>query len=192
MEKTSLEIRKQLGLKSEILWEDSKLWGKLEAGTKVEKGNIIFPRLDIQKELSKLNEANDKLIEERNKRKKGKKVEEVKNQEEQVQEITIDEFAKVQLKVAEVLACENHPKADRLYVLKLKLGEEERQVVSGIKEYYSPEDLVGKKVVVVTNLKPVKLRGVESKGMILAAEDSEGKLSLVSTLEDIASGATIS
>ena len=99
---------------------------------------------------------------------------------------------KVQLKVAEVLACENHPKADRLYVLKLKLGEEERQVVSGIKEYYSPEDLVGKKVVVVTNLKPVKLRGVESKGMILAAEDSEGNLSLVSTLEDIASGATIS
>ncbi|HAE91246.1 MAG TPA: methionine--tRNA ligase, partial [Tissierella sp.] len=68
----------------------------------------------------------------------------------------------------------------------------ERQVVSGIKEYYSPEDLVGKKVVVVTNLKPVKLRGIESKGMILAAEDSDGKLSLVSTLEDLKSGATIS
>jgi len=191
MEKTSLEIRKQLGLTGDILWEDAKAWGKLQAGTKVEKGNIIFPRLDIQKELAKLNEANDKLIQERSKGKKGSKVEDVKKEEE-VQEITIDEFAKVQLKVAEVLACENHPKADRLYVLKLKLGEEERQVVSGIKEYYSPEDLVGKKVVVVTNLKPVKLRGVESKGMILAAEDSEGNLSLVSTLEDIASGATIS
>ncbi|NLK44976.1 MAG: methionine--tRNA ligase [Tissierellia bacterium] len=192
MEKTSLEIRKQLGLKGEILWEDAKAWGVLEAGTKVEKGNIIFPRLEIQKELNRLNEANNKLIEERSKRKKGTKVEETKNKEEEVQEITIDEFAKVQLKVAEVIACENHPKADRLYVLKLKLGDEERQVVSGIKEYYSPEDLVGKKVIVVVNLKPVKLRGVESKGMILAAEDSEGKLTLLSTLEDIASGATIS
>jgi len=119
-------------------------------------------------------------------------VEEVKEVEEKVEEITIDEFDKIKLKVAEVISCENHPKADKLYVLQLKLGEEERQVVSGIKEYYSPEDLVGKKVVVVTNLKPVKLRGIKSKGMILAAEDSDGKLSLVSALEELKSGATIS
>lgn len=190
MEKTSLEIRNQLGLNEEILWEDTKVWGKLTAGVKVGKRKIIFPRLDIREELKKLNEANEKLIEERSKRKKESKVEEAKKEE--VQEITIDDFAKVQLRVAEVISCENHPKADRLYVLKLKLGEEERQVVSGIKEYYSPEDLVGKKVIVVANLKPVKLRGVESKGMILAAEDSEGNLTLLSTLEDIASGATIS
>lgn len=196
MEKTSLEIRGQLGVNEEVLWEDSKIWGKLNAGTKVERRKIIFPRLDVQQELKKLNEANEKLIQERSKAKKENKVEEVKKaeevKEEEVQEITIDDFKKVQLKVAEVISCENHPKADRLYVLKLKIGEEERQVVSGIKEYYSPEDLVGKKVIVVANLKPVKLRGVESKGMILAAEDSEGNLTLVSTLEDIASGATIS
>ena len=190
MEKTALEIRKQLGIEEEILWEDSKIWSKLQSGAKVERRKIIFPRLDIQQELKKLNEANEKLIAERRKGKKGDKVEDVKKEEE-VKEITIDEFAKVQLKVAEVISCENHPKADRLYVLKLKIGEEERQVVSGIKEYYSPEDLVGKKVVVVANLKPVKLRGIESKGMILAAEDSEGNLTLVSTLEDIASGAII-
>jgi len=190
MEKTALEIRKQLGIEEEILWEDSKIWSKLQSGAKVERRKIIFPRLDIQQELKKLNEANEKLIAERSKGKKGDKVEDVKKEEE-VKEITIDEFAKVQLKVAEVISCENHPKADRLYVLKLKIGEEERQVVSGIKEYYSPEDLVGKKVVVVANLKPVKLRGIESKGMILAAEDSEGNLTLVSTLEDIASGAII-
>ncbi|NLY86771.1 MAG: methionine--tRNA ligase [Tissierellia bacterium] len=190
MEKTALEIRKQLGIEEEILWEDSKVWSKLQSGAKVERRKIIFPRLDIQQELKKLNEANEKLIAERSKGKKGDKVEDVKKEEE-VKEITIDEFAKVQLKVAEVISCENHPKADRLYVLKLKIGEEERQVVSGIKEYYSPEDLVGKKVVVVANLKPVKLRGIESKGMILAAEDSEGNLTLVSTLEDIASGAII-
>ncbi|CAK7087229.1 methionine--tRNA ligase [Tissierella sp.] len=189
MEKTSVEIRKQLGLKNEVSWDDAKVWGILEVGTKVERGNIIFPRLEIEKELVKLNDANQKLIDSRNKGKKADKVEEVK---EKVEEITIDDFDKVKLKVAEVISCENHPKADKLYVLQLKLGEEQRQVVSGIKEYYSPEDLVGKKVVVVTNLKPVKLRGVESKGMILAAEDSTGKLSLVSTLEDLQSGATIS
>ena len=194
MEKTSKEIRKQIGIEDEAFWDDAKVWGKIELGTKVERGANIFPRLEIEKELSKLNDANEKLIKERSKGKKVEKVEEKKEVIEEVEdeEITIDDFDKVQLKVAEVLSCENHPKADRLYVLKLKIGEEERQVVSGIREYYLPEDLVGKKVVVVVNLKPVKLRGVESRGMILAASDKEGKLSLVSTLEDISSGATIS
>lgn len=193
MEKTSMEIRKQLGLNNEAIWDDAKEWGKLEVDTKVARGNIIFPRLEIEKELVKLNDANEKLIEERTKGKKVNKVEENKEVvEEKVEEITIDEFDKVKLKVAEVISCEDHPKADKLYVFQLKLGEEQRQVVSGIKEYYKPEDLIGKKVVVVTNLKPVKLRGIESKGMILAAEDSTGKLSLVSTLEDLQSGATIS
>ena len=94
--------------------------------------------------------------------------------------------------VAKIVKMEKHPDADKLYVLKLKLDQEERQVVSGIKDFYKPEDLIGKKVVVITNLKPVKLRGVESQGMVLAAEDKDGKLSLVSTLEDIKSGASIS
>lgn len=105
--------------------------------------------------------------------------------------ITIDDFDKIKLKVAEIIEVKEHPKADKLLVLKIKLGEETRQIVSGIKEYYAPEDLVGKKVVVVTNLKPIKLRGEESNGMVLAAE-KDGKLTLVSTLEDIDSGATIS
>ncbi len=194
MEKTSGEIRKQIGLKDEARWEDAKVWEKIELGTKVERGDNIFPRLEIEKELSKLNDANQKLIEERSKGKKREKMEEKKEIVEEIkdEEITIDDFDKVKLKVAEVLSCEDHPKADRLYVLKLKIGEEERQVVSGIKQYYSPGDLVGKKVVVITNLKPVKLRGVESRGMILAAEDKNGKLSLLSTLEDLESGATIS
>lgn len=194
MEKTTVEIRRQLGLNEEALWNDGKTWGLIQPGTKVARGPAIFPRLEIEKELVRLNDANQKLIEERSKGKGKEKVEEVKEvvEEKEDEIITIDDFAKVKLKVAEVISCENHPKADRLYVLKLKLGEEERQVVSGIKDYYSPEDLVGKKVIVVTNLKPVKLRGVESKGMILAAEDSTGKLSLLSTLEDIDSGATIS
>ena len=190
MEKTSIEICKQLGIDRNLSWEDAKVWGKIQAGTKVSRGEVIFPRLDIEKELLRLDEANQKLI---NERSKGKGEEKVDEKVEEVEEfITIDDFAKVQFKTAEVVSCENHPKADKLYVLQLKLGEETRQVVSGIKEYYKPEDLVGKKVVVVANLKPVKLRGVESKGMILAAEDSDGKLSLLSTLEDIKSGAIVS
>lgn len=198
MEKTSNEIRNQLGIGSECHWEDAKVWGGLKDGTKVIKGEIIFPRLDIEVELVKLNEANQKLIDSRNGKSGGSIVEEkievkedvVVEKEEEL--ISIDDFDKIKLKVAQVINCENHPKADKLLVLTLKLGEETRQVVSGIKQFYSAEQLIGKKVVVITNLKPVKLRGVESRGMVLAAEDSEGKLSLLSTLEDVLDGATIS
>lgn len=183
MERTSKEILKQIGQEEDICWEDSAIWGKIEPGTKVERGKVLFPRLDIDKELERLEKANQKLIEERSK----KKMAERKTEEY----ITIDDFAKVKLKVAEIMEVKDHPQADKLLILQLKVGDEIRQVVSGIKEYYTPEELVGKKVVVVTNLKPIKLRGEESNGMILAAE-KDGKLTLVSTLEDIESGAIIS
>lgn len=187
MERTSDEIRRQLGISNEdILWEDSKKWGIIVFRDKVKKGKPIFPRLDIKKELERLNKANDKLIKERAKKNKKEEVEKT----EETDYITIDDFAKVDLKVAEVLEVKDHPNADKLLILKLKVGEETRQVVSGIKKYYGSEDLIGKKVVLVANLKPVKLRGEESHGMILAAEE-EGKLTLVSTLEDIPSGAKI-
>ncbi|MDR7869664.1 MAG: methionine--tRNA ligase [Tissierellaceae bacterium] len=196
MEKTSLEIRNQLGLENEAVWDDAKTWGLLPVGTKVEKGNIIFPRLDVEKELVRLNEANQKLIDERA-IKKGignNTVEEQKKKEEIVEEeiITIDDFAKCKFRVAEVINCEDHPKADKLLVLTLKIGDETRQVVSGIKKWYSAEDLIGKKVIVIVNLKPVKLRGIESRGMILAAEDEDGNLSLLSTLQDVKDGAIVS
>ena len=191
MEKSSIEILTQLGLDEDIKWEDSKTWGKIELDTRVKKGEILFPRLEIKKELERLGEANQKLVAKRS----GKKVEEKKTEKEiEVEKeefITIDDFDKVKFKVGEIISAEDHPKADKLLVFKVKLGEEVRQIVSGIKQYYEAEELIGKKVVVVTNLKPIKLRGVESKGMILAAE-KDGKLTLVSTLEDIESGATIS
>ncbi len=198
MENTSTEIRRQLGISEEAIWDDAKVWNDAKAsisGNKVVKGEVIFPRLDIEKELIRLNEANQKLIDERagvQKKEEPKEVKEEIEEVEELPEITIDDFAKVQLKVAQVVACENHPKADKLLVLTLKLGEETRQVVSGIKKWYSAEELVGKKVVVVTNLKPVKLRGVESRGMVLAAQDSSGSLSLLTPLGDVADGATIS
>ena len=106
--------------------------------------------------------------------------------------ITIDDFTKLKLKVAEVISCEEHPKADKLVVLQLKIKDEVRQVVAGIKKWYKAEDLIGKKVIVVVNLKPVKLRGVESNGMILAAQDEDGNLSLLTTLGDVKDGAIIS
>lgn len=184
MEKTSDEIMKQLGTSNKnISWEDSKEWGISISGEKVKKGKPIFPRLDIEKELERLNKANDELIEKRVKEKEDKN-------EKETEYITIDEFAKMDLRVAEVLEVKEHPNADKLLILKLKVGEETRQVVSGIKEYYNPEELVGKKLVLVANLKPIKLRGEESHGMILAAEE-KGKLTLVSTLEEIPSGAKI-
>ena len=210
MDKTSDEIRKQLGIETEVNWDNAKEWNSQETsivGNKVVKAGIIFPRLDIEKELVKLNEANQALIDSRANNtgtapssQEGNKVEEnvgatSGRQEEQIVEeelITIDDFAKIKLKLAKVINCEAHPKADKLLVLTLKVGEETRTVVSGIKEFYSPEDLIGKNVVVVANLKPVKLRGIESRGMILAAEDKSGKLSLLTTLAELEDGATIS
>ena len=109
---------------------------------------------------------------------------------EHKEQITIDDFAKMEIRVAEVLSCEKHPKADKLLVFKVKMGPEERTIVSGIAKWYKPEQLVGKKVLVVANLKPVTLRGVESQGMILSAEDDEDNLEVVS-VDAIKDGAEV-
>ena len=111
--------------------------------------------------------------------------------EEKLPEITIDDFAKVELRVGEVIACEKVKKSEKLLHETVKVGDEVRSVVSGIAKYYTPEEMVGKKVVLVTNLKPVKLCGVRSEGMILCAEDSEGNLSLLSPEKSMESGAKI-
>ena len=100
--------------------------------------------------------------------------------EERKAEIAIDDFSKIDLRVALVTACEKVEKTDKLLKLTVKLGEEMRTVVSGIAKFYTPEEMVGKRVVMIANLKPAKLRGIESRGMILCAEDAEGNLSLVS------------
>lgn len=105
--------------------------------------------------------------------------------------ITIDDFAKVELRVATVLAEEPHPNADRLLVLRIDLGDEQRQLVAGIRAHYQPGELVGKQIVVVANLEPAKLRGIESQGMLLAASDAEGKLAIVSPEKAISPGAKV-
>jgi methionyl-tRNA synthetase len=105
--------------------------------------------------------------------------------------ITIDEFSQIELRVATVLAAEAHPNADRLVVLKIDLGDEQRQLVAGIRKHYEPADLVGKRIVVVANLQPATLRGVESQGMLLAASDDEGRLSLVTPEKEVGVGARV-
>jgi methionyl-tRNA synthetase len=105
--------------------------------------------------------------------------------------IQIEEFQRVQLRVATITAAEPHPRADRLVVLRVNLGDEERQLVAGIRQHYEPGDLVGRQVVVVANLAPATLRGVESQGMILAASDGAGTLALVSPERPVAAGATV-
>jgi len=95
-----------------------------------------------------------------------------------MEEVDIEEFRRIKLRVGEVIEVMDHPNADKLYILVVDFGDEKRQIVSGIKDYYSKEELLGKKIVVITNLKPKKIRGVESQGMLLAAE-KDGKLALI-------------
>lgn len=186
---TSKEIRKQLGVTGEIKYEDAKSFGLLKPGTKVEKGPSIFPRLDIEKEIVRLNEENARLIEERVREKEKRSGKALKPGKP---EITIDDFLKLEIKVALVESVEDHPNADKLYLLNLKIGEEKRTIVTNIKSKFSKEYLTGKKILVLTNLKPMKFRGIESKGMLLACEDEDGNLALVTPMEDINDGAEIS
>lgn len=138
-------------------WESTDTFGLIADGTKVHRGEVLFPRLDVEEEIKVLEEMfAEKIVDQ-----------EVKLDHKE--EITIDDFSKVEMRVGKVVKCEKHPKADKLLVSQIKIGSEVRQIVSGIANYYKPEDMVGKSVVVVCNLKPVKLRGVESQGMILAA-----------------------
>lgn len=105
--------------------------------------------------------------------------------------ITIEQFQEMQLRVATILAAEPHPKADRLLVLQVDLGDEKRQIVAGIRAHYDPAALVGTQIVIVANLAPATLRGVESQGMLLAASDGAGKLVLVRPEQAIGVGATV-
>jgi methionyl-tRNA synthetase len=173
----------QLGLTDEAhkSWESLSTVGCIPAGTKVEKGQPIFPRLEMEVEVEYIKEQM---------KASAPKVEEKKEEEPKAEEITIDDFFKVELRVAEVLSAEPVKKADKLLKIQLDLGTEKRQVVSGIAKFYSPEDLKGKKVICVTNLKPVKLRGELSQGMILAGEEN-GVLSLATIDQNLPNGTKI-
>lgn len=183
MPETSKKILQQINAEARA-FDDMEEFGKYKSGSKVtEKPEILFARMDIKDVMEKVEEikAAQKKDDE------GEKYPEV----EAKPEITIDDFDKVQIQVGEVIKCEPVPKAKKLLVSQIKIGAETRQIVSGIAKYYKPEEMVGKKVAVITNLKPCKLCGVESQGMILAAGDDEGNLSVVTVDKDIVSGSEI-
>ena len=136
-------------------FESAKVWGGYKPTSEIEKGEIIFPRIDVDKELAKLEELNKKPVKEYD----GKEM------------ISIDDFSKLDLRVAKVIEAEKIKKSDKLLKLKVLVGDVERQIVSGIAKNYKAEDLIGKKVIVVYNLMPVNLRGIQSQGMLLAASD---------------------
>lgn len=179
MTRTPAKIWAQLGIDESLAgWESIRVFGQLPAGTKVSKGEPVFPRLDVEKEVDYIVEL------------MGGKADPEPEEIEDENEITIDDFSKVELKVAEVTAAEPVEGADRLLKIQLDLGTETRQVVSGIAKYYAPSDLVGKKVICVTNLKPVKLRGELSQGMILAGSKGK-KLQLATVDGDLPNGAQV-
>lgn len=179
------EIMHQLGLSEGLLaWETLDDENGIPAKTKViDKGVPIFPRLDPEEEITYIRDQMRVSV----KTEEPKKEEEPK---EEFPEITIDDFMKVDLRVATVTACDKVPKADKLLKLQLDLGYEKRQVVSGIAQYYKSEELIGRKVIVVANLKPVKLRGELSQGMILAGS-KDGILTLATVDEKLENGAQV-
>ncbi|XZJ10925.1 methionine--tRNA ligase [Clostridium perfringens] len=178
---TSVKINDQLNTKV-TTWESLKEFNGTVAGDKVVKGDVIFPRIDVEEKLAELEALKPAPVKPANE-------ELVKNPIKE--EITIDDFDKIDLRVVKVLECEPVKKAKKLLKLKVDLGGEERQVISGIAQYYKPEELVGKYVVLVANLKPVKLRGELSQGMILAAAPSDDSELLLVNPGEILTGSQV-
>lgn len=182
MPTTMPKIFEQIGAsESDISYENAGKFNVLPSNVTVKKGEVLFPRIDVDKEIEALNE----LIS------SNKKEEEPVEEIELAPEISIDDFAKVELRVAKVIKCEPVPKAKKLLCLQLDDGMGGRQVVSGIAKWYKPKDLIGKKVIVVANLKPVKLCGVESQGMICAADLPNGDAQVIFPDQSIPVGAKI-
>ncbi|WP_294449668.1 methionine--tRNA ligase [uncultured Ruminococcus sp.] len=186
MPTTMPKVWEQIGAaEGDITYENAGKFGVLPADVTVHRGEIIFPRIDVDKEIEELNKIIGSNAEPEEKADDGFEPAPVAD------EITIDDFAKVDLRVALVKDCEKVKKSKKLLCLQLDDGFGGRQVVSGIAAWYKPEDLIGKKVVIVANLKPVKLCGVESNGMICAADTPDGAASVIFPDQDLPCGAKL-
>ncbi len=182
---TSEKINSQFKFTSDMLTLESlKVFGELDFNLSIERGPVMFPRIDAEKKLQELEAIKEEMM-----KKMGVEKREITPIKE---EITIDDFAKLDFRVVKVLECEKVKKADKLLKLTVEIGGETRTVVSGIAKHYKPEDLIGKKVILVANLKPAKLRGIESHGMILAASsDDDSLLELPMINSDIDTGSVV-
>ncbi len=175
---TAKKILEQLNTETDSL-ESLNQFGQYASGTKVTAHpEMLFARIDAKEIEKKIEALTPKTVEVKEEKK------------DEVPQITIDDFNKIELTVGTVEACEKHPSADRLLVSQINIGKETRQIVSGIAQFFTPEQMVGKKVIVVSNLKPAKLRGVESQGMILAGSTSD-ELDLVTLVKDLPNGTRI-
>lgn len=183
---TSVKINEQLNI-TETTWESLKEFNGTKEGTEVNKTGVIFPRIDVEKKLEELEAIRQEQI------KANAPKEEPKQEMLPIkEEITIEDFDKIDLRIAKVLACEPVKKANKLLKLQLDLGGETRQVISGVAKHYKPEELIGKYVVVCVNLKPVTLRGELSQGMVLyASTNDDAKLFAVSIGEDLPTGSVV-
>ncbi len=176
MHATSKEIRKQLGMSVlEAAWEEAFTFEAI-GGAHVHKGRVLFPRLDIEKELEEL-----AAIKASSEPAAGNKDED--KSLELKPEITYEDFDKLDLRVGTIVEAQKHPKADKLLVFKVEMGSQTRQIISGVAKDFTPEEMVGQKVIVVANLKPRNLRGMESKGMLLFADNGQ-RLEIVTTKAD--------
>ncbi|MDR1017446.1 MAG: methionine--tRNA ligase subunit beta, partial [Lachnospiraceae bacterium] len=171
-----------------------KILAQLGDGKVTEKPEILFARLDKEEVLAKADEigaAQKKAAGVTEEVSKMDPVEGVEIEFENKPEISYDDFAKMQFQIGEIIKCEEVPKSKKLLCSQVKIGNQVKQIVSGIKKSYSPEEMVGKKVMVLNNLKPAKLAGLLSEGMIICAEDAEGKLGIMVSEKDMPSGAEI-
>ena len=187
MPETTERILAQLNAK-EVPFEELSTFGHYVSGTKVtEQPEILFARLDLGEVMTKVAELHPPVEEPKEEVKEDAEVIDIEPKDE----IGFDDFMKLQFQVGEIIACEEVPKSKKLLCSQVRIGSQTKQIVSGIKKHYSAEEMVGKKVMVLVNLKPAKLAGVLSEGMLLCAEDAEGNLSLMTPEKDMPAGAEI-
>lgn len=190
MPETAKKIAEQLNTRIRD-FEETKTFGLYESGTKViEKPEILFARLDVKEVVEKAEAMFEQRRKESGQSEEQDAAEDVIDIEKKP-EITFEDFEKMQFQVGKIIACEEVPKSKKLLCSKVQIGSEVKQIVSGIKAYYTPEEMVGKKVMVLVNLKPAKLAGVLSEGMLLCAEDDKGNLALLTPENEMPAGAEI-
>ena len=182
---TAGKILSDIGVEKPALFEGNICFGLSRKGTIITKSEALFPRINIEKELIEMDKIAEKLQEEKKEENEPKEI-------EQKSEITYEDFAKLDMKVGKVVACERVKRSEKLLKSTVDIAGKERTIVSGIAKWYTPEKMVGKLVVVLANLKPIKLCGVLSEGMILCAEDKEGNVVVVSPSEVMPSGSEVS
>ena len=187
MPETTDRILTQLNAK-EVPYEELSTFGHYVSGTKVtDAPEILFARLDLGEVMTKVAELHPPVAAPQEEPEEDADVIDIEPKDE----IGFDDFTKMQFQVGEIIKCEEVPKSKKLLCSQVRIGSQTKQIVSGIKKYYSAEEMVGKKVMVLVNLKPAKLAGVLSEGMLLCAEDAEGNLSLMTPEKDMPAGAEI-